>query len=204
MNNFITQLPNFDIENSLGDNIIGVDEAGRGPLAGPVVAASVILPKGINIEGIKDSKKLSLTKRETLFEAITSEAIYSIAVATVEEIDKHNILEATKMAMCRAISDIYSKADYVIVDGNVNPMPSRYKNVKTVIKGDNKSISIAAASILAKVYRDQLMLKLDLEYPDYFWRKNKGYGSLQHRDAIAKHGPTKHHRKLFIRNIKPK
>lgn len=196
------ELPNFSIEDSLGHyNIMGVDEAGRGPLAGPVVAAAVILPKGDIIAGINDSKKLSQTKRENLFKEIQEKAIYSIKLVTVEEIDRYNILEATKMAMSRAIKEIYSKADYVIIDGNVNPMPSTYKNIKTIIRGDGQSISIAAASILAKVYRDQLMFELDSKYPQYYWKKNKGYGSLQHRKALIEHGATQHHRKLFIRKV---
>lgn len=194
-------LPNLEIEKKLQKNVIGVDEAGRGPLAGPVVAAAVIIPKNFNIEGINDSKKLTAAKREALYIKIKKECIYSIKLATVEEIYEHNILEATKLAMRRAVEDIYQQDYHIIIDGNMNPMPSHYKKVTPIIKGDTKSLTIATASILAKVYRDYLMTELNREFPQYNWKKNKGYGTKEHIDSIIKYGITNQHRKMFLRKI---
>ena len=178
--------------------VCGVDEAGRGPLCGPVVAAACILPIDLEIEGLNDSKKLTEKKREKLFDIITEKAIsFSIAMATVEEIDEFNILEATLLAMRRAIAGLSVPADYALIDGNVSrdfPLPCR-----AVIHGDAISPSIAAASILAKVTRDRMCLDLDAQYPQYGIAKNKGYGSKAHMDALRTYGPAPIHRKKFIR-----
>lgn len=178
--------------------VCGVDEAGRGPLCGPVVAAACILPVDLEIEGLNDSKKLTEKKREKLFDIITEKAIsFSIAMATVEEIDQLNILEATLLAMRRAIAGLSVPADYALIDGNVSrdfPLPCR-----AVVHGDATSPSIAAASILAKVTRDRMCLDLDAEYPQYGIAKNKGYGSKAHMDALRTYGPAPIHRKKFIR-----
>lgn len=178
--------------------ICGVDEAGRGPLAGPVVAAACILPIDCEIEGLNDSKKLSEKKRELLFDEIKEKAIaYSIAYATNEEIDKFNILNATMLAMVRAIEGLSVKADYAIVDGNCVrnfPIPAT-----TIVKGDAKSPSIAAASILAKVTRDRFCLEMDEKYPEYNFKKHKGYPTKEHRELVIKHGPCPLHRKTFLK-----
>ena len=179
-------------------HICGVDEAGRGPLCGPVVAAACILPVDCEIEGLNDSKKLSEKKREALFDIITEKAIsFSIAQATVEEINELNILEATLLAMRRAIAGLDIPADFALIDGNICrdfPLDAR-----AVIHGDAISPSIAAASILAKVTRDRMCLDLDREYPMYGIAKNKGYGSKAHMDALREHGPAPIHRTKFIR-----
>ena len=179
-------------------NVCGVDEAGRGPLCGPVCAAACILPVGLVIEGLNDSKKLTEKKREKLFDIITNEAIaYSIATASVEEINELNILEATLLAMRRAIDGLSVKADFALIDGNINrdfPLPAR-----AVIHGDALSPSIAAASILAKVTRDRLCYELDRDYPQYGIAKHKGYGTKVHMDALRTYGPAPIHRKQFIR-----
>lgn len=179
-------------------HVCGVDEAGRGPLCGPVVAAACILPVDCEIDGLNDSKKLSEKKREALFDVITEKAIaFSIAQATVEEINELNILEATLLAMRRAIGGLDVPADLALIDGNVCrdfPLDAR-----AVIHGDAISPSIAAASILAKVTRDRMCLDLDREYPVYGIAKNKGYGSKAHMDALRQHGPAPIHRTKFIR-----
>ncbi len=178
--------------------VCGVDEAGRGPLLGPVVAAACILPIGLVIEGLNDSKKLTEKKREALFGVICENAIsYSIAEASVEEINELNILEATLLAMRRAIAGLSVPADFALIDGNISrdfPLPT-----SSVIHGDAISPSIAAASILAKVTRDRMCYELDREYPLYGIAKNKGYGSKAHMDALREHGPSKIHRTKFIR-----
>lgn len=184
-----------------GYNIIcGVDEAGRGPLAGPVCAAAVILPDGIEIEGLNDSKKLSEKKREELFPIICDKALaYCIAFATVEEIEEYNILNATMMAMSKAVKGIAITPDIVFVDGNKSPkidIPA-----KTIIKGDALSASIAAASVLAKVSRDRLLYEYDEKYPQYGFAKHKGYGTAEHIEAIKKHGASEVHRISFIRKF---
>ena len=179
-------------------HVCGVDEAGRGPLCGPVVAAACILPFDCEIDGLNDSKKLSEKKREALFDIITEKAIaFSIAQATVEEINELNILEATLLAMRRAIGGLDIPADFALIDGNVCrdfPLDAR-----AVIHGDAISPSIAAASILAKVTRDRMCLDLDREYPVYGIAKNKGYGSKAHMDALRQYGPAPIHRTKFIR-----
>lgn len=180
--------------------ICGVDEAGRGPLAGPVCAAAVILPTNHFIEGINDSKKLSEKKRELLFDVIKKESLaYSIAFSNVDEIEKINILEATMLAMKRAVESLNINADYALIDGN--RMPNLNIDAQTVIKGDAKSMSIAAASILAKVSRDRLMLEYAKEYPEYLFEKHKGYGTKAHTEALKEFGPTPIHRMSFLTKI---
>ncbi len=177
--------------------VAGIDEAGRGPLCGPVCAAACILPTGLVIEGLNDSKKLSEKKRELLFDKICEEAVaYSVAFASVEEIDEINILEATLLAMRRAVEGLSVKPDYLLIDGNCSrgfEIPA-----KSVIKGDALVPSIAAASILAKVSRDRLCYELDKEYPEYLIAKHKGYGTKEHMARIREYGISPIHRKSFI------
>ena len=192
----------YILENELREEgysaVCGVDEAGRGPLCGPVVAAAVILPDGLYIEGLNDSKKLSEKKREKLFDEICKNAIaYAIAESSVEEINEMNILEASLQAMRRAIDALPVKADFALIDGNVSrdfQLPA-----KAVVQGDATSPSIAAASILAKVTRDRLCMELDKAYPMYGIAKHKGYGTKVHMDALRQHGPSPIHRTKFIR-----
>lgn len=181
-------------------NICGVDEAGRGPLAGPVCAAAVILPKGEIIEGVNDSKKLTEKKREALYDVIKEKAVaYSIAFASVEEIEEMNILNATMLAMKRAVEGLEVPADYAMIDGN--KIPDLNIPAECVVKGDANSMSIAAASILAKVTRDRLCAEYEIEYPQYGFAKHKGYGTKQHREMILKYGPCKIHRMSFLKNL---
>lgn len=181
-------------------SVCGVDEAGRGPLAGPVCAAAVILPEGVIIDGVNDSKKLSEKKRESLFDVIREQALsYSIAYATVDEIEEINILNATMLAMRRAIDGLEIKADYAMIDGN--KIPPIDINAECIVKGDAKSMSIACASILAKVSRDRLLYKYAEEYPMYGFDKHKGYGTKVHREAILKYGPCPYHRKSFLKKL---
>ncbi len=192
----------FEHEKSLRNDgyisVCGVDEAGRGPLAGPVVAAACILPIDCEIEGLNDSKKLSEKKREALFEEIKEKAIaYSIASASNEEIDEFNILNATMLAMVRAIEGLPKAADFALVDGNCIrnfPIPGA-----TLVKGDAKCPSIAAASILAKVTRDRICMEMDEQYPIYNFKKHKGYPTKEHRDLVIKHGPCPLHRLTFLK-----
>lgn len=181
-------------------SVCGVDEAGRGPLAGPVCAAAVILPEGVIIDGVNDSKKLSEKKRESLFDVIREQALsYSIAYATVDEIEEINILNATMLAMRRAIDGLEIKADYAMIDGN--KIPPIDIDAECIVKGDAKSMSIACASILAKVTRDRLLYKYAEEYPMYGFDKHKGYGTKVHREAILKYGPCPYHRKSFLKKL---
>lgn len=181
-------------------SVCGVDEAGRGPLAGPVCAAAVILPEGVIIDGVNDSKKLSEKKRESLFDVIREQALsYSIAYATVDEIEEFNILNATMLAMRRAIDGLEIKADYAMIDGN--KIPPIDIDAECIVKGDAKSMSIACASILAKVSRDRLLYKYAEEYPMYGFDKHKGYGTKVHREAILKYGPCPYHRKSFLKKL---
>lgn len=180
--------------------VCGVDEAGRGPLAGPVCAAAVILPENVNIPGLNDSKKLSDKRRREMFPLIKEQAVaYSIAFATEEEIDSINILQATFLAMQRAIDGLQVKADFALIDGN------REKNfglpVKTIVGGDGLSASIAAASILAKVTRDDYMLELAKKYPQYKFDIHKGYGTKAHYEALSQFGPCKAHRITFLKKL---
>lgn len=183
--------------------VCGIDEAGRGPLAGPVCAAAVILPSGLEIEGLDDSKKLSEAKREALFDVVAKSAVsYGIGWASEVEIDKFNILQATFLAMRRAVEAMPVCADYALVDGN--RMPPLEIPGETVIKGDSKCACVAAASILAKVSRDRLLRKWDSEYPEYGFAKHKGYGTKAHYEAIKKYGILPVHRKSFLKNLNEK
>ena len=178
--------------------VCGIDEAGRGPLCGPVVAAACILPVGLVIEGLNDSKKLTAKKREQLYDVIREKAIaYAIAEGSVEEINATNILEADLLAMRRAIAALPIPAEVALIDGNISrdfPIPAQ-----AVVKGDAISMSIAAASILAKVYRDRLCEELDAQYPQYGIAKHKGYGTKDHMAALREHGPAPIYRTKFIR-----
>ena len=198
-------MPDYSYEKAAetsGFNIIcGVDEAGRGPLAGPVCAAAVILPEDLEIEGLNDSKKLSEKKREQLFDIITEKAIsYCVAYGTLEEIEEKNILNATFLAMNRAIDGLNIKPDFALIDGNKIPTGIKVP-AAAVVKGDAKSMSIAAASILAKVSRDRLLIEYDKKYPQYQFAKHKGYGTKLHTDLIKKFGPCEIHRLSFLKNI---
>ena len=176
--------------------ICGVDEAGRGPLAGNVVAAAVIMPEGLVIEGLNDSKKLSEKKRDALFDIIKEKTVYSIAWATPAEIDELNILNATMLAMRRAVEGLPEKADFALIDGNCSrgfSIPT-----KTVVSGDAKSMSIAAASILAKVTRDRQCAELDKLYPEYGFAGHKGYPTKAHREKVIEIGPCPEHRRSFL------
>ena len=194
----------WEIENSLYSEgykmICGVDEAGRGPLAGPVCAAAVILPKGLELPGLNDSKKLTDKKRRELFPIIKEQALaYGIGLASHEEIDEINILQATYLAMERALAQLNVKPDIALIDGN------RAKDfglpVRTVVQGDSLSASIAAASVLAKVTRDDLMLKLAEEYPQYGFEIHKGYGTKAHYEALRTYGPSPVHRMSFLKKF---
>ncbi len=182
-------------------NICGIDEAGRGPLAGNVVAAAVILPDGMEIDGVNDSKKLSEKKREALFDVIMQKALaVGIGQCDSNEIDEHNILNATFIAMRRAVENLSIKPDFLIIDGNLSRKLEDYQN-KPIIGGDAKSMSIAAASIIAKVTRDRQMVKSAELYPKYGFEKHKGYGTKVHNEAILQHGPCEIHRKTFLTKI---
>ncbi len=180
--------------------ICGVDEAGRGPLAGPVCAAAVILPEGLQIPGLDDSKKLSEKKRESLFDVITAEAIsYGIAFAAVEEIERLNILGATFLAMNRAIAQLDPAPALALIDGNRNAGIEAAS--RCIVDGDAKCASIAAASILAKVTRDRLMLEMAERYPQYGFERHKGYGTKAHYEAIHRYGPCEIHRPSFLKKM---
>ena len=180
--------------------VCGVDEAGRGPLAGPVCAAAVILPAGLVIEGVNDSKKLSEKKREELFPVICEKALaYGIGWADEREIDEINILQATYRAMKRAVESLPLTADYALIDGN--RMPPLAIPGTTIIKGDSLSMSIAAASILAKVSRDRVMVQFSREYPQYGFEQHKGYGTAAHVQALREYGPCPLHRQSFLQKI---
>ena len=194
----------WELENELyaqGYSLLcGVDEAGRGPLAGPVCAAAVILPAGLEIPGLNDSKKLSEKQREALFEPIKAAAkAYGIAFASVEEIENLNILNATFLAMNRAISQLYPQPDLALIDGNRNTgitVPSR-----CVVKGDSRCADIAAASVLAKVSRDRYMLEMAEKFPEYGFERHKGYGTKLHYEAIRQYGPCPIHRLSFLKKM---
>ena len=181
--------------------LCGVDEAGRGPLAGPVFAAAVILSPDRIPEGLNDSKKLSEKKREELFDRICEQALtFGIAEATVEEIEEHNILQATFMAMRRAVDKLSVQPDLVLIDGNRIP-DGLAVSAQFLIKGDALSASIAAASILAKVSRDRVMLQLAEQYPEYDFKKHKGYGTALHYERLAQYGISPIHRRSFLKKI---
>lgn len=194
----------LEIEDKLyseGCNFVcGVDEAGRGPLCGPVVAAAVILPKDEYIEGVNDSKKLTEKKREKLYDDIMKKAVAaSIGISDVDVIEKVNILNATKLAMKQAIEKLSIKPDYVLIDGN--QMIDINIKAETVVSGDAKSLSIAAASIIAKVTRDRMLIEFDKKYPEYGFAKHKGYGTKSHIEAIQKYGLTDIHRPSFCKKF---
>ena len=194
----------WGIENEIYDSgvsiLCGVDEAGRGPLAGPVCAAACILPRGLVIDGLDDSKKLSDKKRRELFNVIKREAVsFGVAFASVEEIEKHNILRATFMAMNRAIAKLDAVPELAIIDGNRAAgieMPAR-----RIVKGDSKCADIAAASSLAKVTRDEYMLAMAEKYPEYHFEKHKGYGTKLHYEALREYGPSPIHRMSFLKRV---
>ncbi|MCL2562759.1 MAG: ribonuclease HII [Oscillospiraceae bacterium] len=178
--------------------VCGVDEAGRGPLAGAVVAAAVILSDGLVLPGLDDSKKLTEKQREALFDEICDAALaFGIGLASVEEIDEHNILNATYLAMNRAIAGLETQPDLCLIDGN-RADGVRYVN-RCIIKGDSKCASIAAASILAKVYRDRLMMELHADYPQYGFDRHKGYPTKAHYAALDEHGASAVHRRSFLK-----
>lgn len=194
----------WDIENTLFsegyDVIAGVDEAGRGPLAGDVYAAAVILPRGLIIEGLNDSKKISEKKRDALYDVIKEKAVaWAVATASVEEIDEYNIRNATYVAMNRALEELKVKLDYVLIDGDC--IKDCLYPCSCVVKGDSKSASISAASILAKVTRDRYMLALSEKYPEYQFEKHKGYGTALHIEMLKKYGASEVHRKTFIKKF---
>lgn len=203
--------PNFDIEDSYNVSFVaGIDEAGRGPLCGPVFASCAIVNKNFIPADVNDSKKLTESKREKIFDEIlnlenSKKLFFGVGIASVEEIDSINIRNATKLAMKRSYENLLNKyqdlkVDVVIVDGNF--VPDICVKSDFIIKGDQKSISIATASIIAKVSRDHLLRNLDLEFPQYNWKKNKGYGTKEHIEAIKKYGICKYHRKSFLKKIK--
>ncbi|MBQ3407800.1 MAG: ribonuclease HII [Clostridia bacterium] len=193
------------IDNSVYDEgyeyICGIDEAGRGPLAGPVVVAAVIMPKDSMIEGVNDSKKVSEKKREKLYDLITEEAIaYGVGIVDQNEIDRINILNATKAGLTEAVKSLKTKPDVILVDAltNIDTCGIQYRSI---VKGDAKSYSIAAASIIAKVTRDRIMREWDKIYPQYGFEKHKGYGTAAHIAAIKEHGLSPLHRLSFVKNI---
>lgn len=194
----------WTLENEIYDSgincLCGVDEAGRGPLAGPVCAAAVILPRGLEIAGLNDSKKLTEKKREALYDVICENALaYGIAFAEVEEIEQLNILQATFLAMNRAIEKLSVTPELALIDGNRNTgisMPSR-----CIVKGDSLCADVAAASILAKVTRDRYMMQLHEQYPQYHFDRHKGYGTKLHYDAIREHGASPVHRMSFLKKM---
>lgn len=194
----------WTFENEIYDSglncICGVDEAGRGPLAGPVYAAAVILPRGLEIDGLNDSKKLTEKKRELLYDVICEKALaYCVARAEVEEIEELNILQATFLAMNRAIEGLKIRPELALIDGNrCNGINI---NSRAVVKGDSKCADIAAASVLAKVSRDRYMLQMAEEYPQYRFEKHKGYGTKLHYEMIREFGPSPIHRMSFLRKM---
>lgn len=192
-------MPDFTVEKSFLQQVVaGIDEAGRGPLAGPVVAAAVIANKKHIISGVNDSKKISAKLREEIYKEIIANYHYAIGVVSHTEIDEINILEATKKACKIADSNLLVKPDIVLVDGNMKFPDNRYHSI---VKGDSKSYSIAAASIIAKVTRDKMMLQMHEEFPKYKWNKNFGYGTKEHIEAIIKYGLTPYHRISFTKKI---
>lgn len=198
----INQLKKFDLKFIGNSNRIlaGVDEAGRGPLAGPVVAASVIFDKDTNILGVNDSKALKESKRESLYDEITCKSIsFGIGIIDNLEIDEINILQASLKAMKIAVNNMNIPPDIILIDGNKSFFIE--KELHTIVKGDSKSFSIAAASIIAKVARDRIMKNLAKQYPHYLWEKNKGYPTKEHINLVKKYGPSPLHRKTFLKNI---
>ena len=200
----VKTFPTYEIEKEAKNNgfdiICGIDEAGRGPLAGPVYAAAVVLPIDCEIPGLNDSKKLSEKKRNELFDVIIEKAVaYSVASASEKEIDDVNILNATFLAMKRAFDGLSVKPDLALIDGNRKPGVDAYE--ETVVKGDARSMSIAAASVLAKVSRDRYMLEMAKLYPEYEFERHKGYGTKLHYEKIAEYGISEIHRRSFLKKI---
>lgn len=192
----------FTAQSNGATHIAGVDEVGRGPLAGPVVAAAVVLDPDDIPDGLNDSKQLTAVRRILLYDQLLECADVSIAQATVAEIDQHNILRASHIAMVRAVAGLRSKADFVLIDGNQVPRGLNLPN-QTIVKGDTRSLSIAAASIAAKVWRDRLMVDLAQQHPQYGWETNMGYPTPVHKKALSDFGVTTHHRRSFkpVHNI---
>lgn len=181
--------------------IAGIDEAGRGPLAGPVTAAVVVLPAQCSLPGLNDSKKLTEKQRERLYDQIVGQALaYAVGWADAGEIDQQNILNATFLAMARAVANLGLRPDYLLIDGNLCRGFENFEK-ETIVGGDASCASIAAASILAKVSRDRLMRQYDVQYPQYGFARHKGYGTAQHRQAIVQYGPCPLHRRSFLRKI---
>ncbi len=195
-------MPDFSFELEIGGRVAGVDEVGRGPLAGPVLAAAVVLNPDDIPEGLNDSKALSAKRREALYAELMARADVSVGSASVAEIDEHNILRASHIAMVRAISGLLVQPDHVLIDGNMIPRGLNLA-ATTVIKGDARSLSIAAASIVAKIRRDALMVDLAQQHPGYGWETNMGYPSKSHKEALQNIGVTPHHRRSFkpVHNI---
>jgi len=191
----MVESPTFGIEDEFSGIVAGVDEAGRGPWAGPVVAAAVILDRAATPDGLRDSKTLSEKRRRALAASLWQSARIGVGVASVDEIDSMNILRASLLAMARAVANLPIAPDIAIVDGHIKPKLTC--PAYTVIKGDAKSMSIAAASIIAKTTRDRMMLELARDYPNYHWHSNKGYAAPAHRAALAEFGVTPHHRRTF-------
>lgn len=193
-------IPDFQHEEDLRaighTRIAGLDEVGRGPLAGPVVAAAVVLDPAAIPDGLNDSKQLSVKRREALFDELHDVAEVGIGQASVVEIESHNILRASHIAMIRALSELATPADYALVDGNIIPKGMNLPAI-ALIKGDTRSLSIAAASIVAKVWRDRLMMTLAQQHPGYGWETNAGYPTKEHKAGLKSHGLTPHHRRTF-------
>lgn len=199
------QRPDFSLESEHSGTVCGVDEAGRGPLAGPVVAAAAILERNRPLpEGLNDSKKLTARRREYLYAWLRENAAHAVAVVSAEEIDRHNILRATLRAMTQAVEALNPAPSVALVDGNAAP-PLTVCQARTVVKGDSRSLSIAAASILAKVTRDRMMQRLAEDYPHYGFERHMGYGTAEHLEALRRHGPCPAHRRSFapVRNLLP-
>ena len=191
----MAEQPTYEYEQAVNGIAAGVDEVGRGPLAGPVVAAAVILDPASMPSGLADSKTLTEKRREALAPLIREACQFGVGVCTVAEIDEHNILQASLLAMARAINALPTRPNCCLIDGNKPPKIDI--TTQCIVKGDAKSLSIAAASIIAKTIRDQIMRDLAVEFPQYGWEKNKGYGSRVHIEALHKFGPTPHHRRSF-------
>ncbi len=189
------ETPTYEIEDQFSGVIAGVDEAGRGPWAGPVVAAAVILDRASAPDGLRDSKTLTEKRRRVLAAELWKTARIGVGVSTVEEIDQMNILRASLLAMARAVANLPLRPAIALVDGNIKP--TLQCRAYTVVGGDGKSMSIAAASIIAKTTRDRMMMELARDFPLYAWNANKGYGAPMHREALARYGVTPHHRRSF-------
>ncbi|APX12992.1 ribonuclease HII [Tateyamaria omphalii] len=189
-------MPDFELEVRIGGRVAGVDEVGRGPLAGPVTAAAVVLDPACIPDGLDDSKKLTARKREAVWDAILDSADVSVAHASVREIEEMNILQASHLAMVRAVAGLRTRPDHLLIDGTMLPRGLAVQ-ATPVVRGDARSLSIAAASIVAKICRDRIMVDLAQQHPGYGWETNMGYPSKSHRLALENLGPTPHHRRTF-------